>query len=527
MRWALSMCVVLAGTAPAWACGGLFCARGGGGPPAPVDQSGEVILFEVDEAEGTVCATVQIQYQGDADTFAWIVPVPSLPELDEGDSQILAQLAQSTAPQVRLPPSLPCDFAGDSIGEGGGCGAACVGGDDDGGSGDYFDADEGAGGYDEPDPVEVFVRTETANYEAVVLGAEQASDLVGWLQENDFNVSDNMIPSMQPYADEGMKWVGVKLREGRTAQDIQPLRMCYAASAPAIPIRLTAVAATPHLGILVFIVANSVYGPANFQVATVDNAALQARASGFVTNYFDWVARVADAADGHLFVAECAGPRNGRFLSRFYTRLSPHQMDTDPVFVPSAGGAGQLTIDLSGHPPLTECGVAIPENQPSPCAFNFCGRGATCVSDGASAGCLCTSGQAAQTVSAPGGVPRVTCTPAENPLGVTGEAVGAGTAMDPCARYDCFEGSCLLRGGVPVCVCDEGAMAVVDASGLVRCAAVPEDAEPFGPGAGVESASMALYEPPAPRRSSTSRAVGAPVVDERRSRISIQSCWNC
>ncbi len=318
-----------------------------------------------------------------------------------------------------------------------------------------------------------------------------------WLRDNGLNVSENMVPAMQPYADEGMKWVGVKLREGRTAQDIQPLHLCYEASAPAIPIRLTAVAAAPHLGILVFIIADSVYGPANFQVADLDEVAI-AIDSTFRNSYFDWVARVAAEADGHLMVAEWSGVRGGRFLSRFYTRISPHQMDRDPVFIPSAGSAGQLVVNLSGHPPLFECGQVIPENQPSPCAFNFCGNG-RCESDGRAVGCVCDAGQAAQAVASPTGAARVTCTPTENPFGVTPDAVGAGTGMDPCLAYDCQQGACLLGGGVPLCVCEQGAMAIADPSGLVRCRAIPEDSKSFGPGAGIEAAAVLAYNP-SPRR---------------------------
>src|SRR5262245_11571312 len=60
----------------ALACGGFFCSR------VPVDQSGENIVFGVDGRR--VEAHVQIQYQGAAEKFAWVVPVPSLPQLSIG-----------------------------------------------------------------------------------------------------------------------------------------------------------------------------------------------------------------------------------------------------------------------------------------------------------------------------------------------------------------------------------------------------------------------------------------------------------
>ena len=54
------------------ACGGFFC-----GPTDPIDQAGENILFAVDKAAGEVTVHVQIQYEGPAEEFAWILPAPA------------------------------------------------------------------------------------------------------------------------------------------------------------------------------------------------------------------------------------------------------------------------------------------------------------------------------------------------------------------------------------------------------------------------------------------------------------------
>ena len=78
----------------AWACGGLFCdtSGAGGGPPLPVDQNGERIVFVVDSAAGLVCSHVQIQYRGAPESFAWVVPVPSVPTIGESDTDLFRQL---------------------------------------------------------------------------------------------------------------------------------------------------------------------------------------------------------------------------------------------------------------------------------------------------------------------------------------------------------------------------------------------------------------------------------------------------
>ena len=57
----------------AMACGGFFCNA------APVDQQAERIIF-VQENESTITSYVEITYAGDPENFAWIVPVPTVPE---------------------------------------------------------------------------------------------------------------------------------------------------------------------------------------------------------------------------------------------------------------------------------------------------------------------------------------------------------------------------------------------------------------------------------------------------------------
>ncbi|MGZ3408046.1 MAG: DUF2330 domain-containing protein, partial [Polyangia bacterium] len=49
-------------------------------PATPVVQAGERILFAHEGDQ--VIAYIQIQYQGAADQFGWLVPLPSVPTLE-------------------------------------------------------------------------------------------------------------------------------------------------------------------------------------------------------------------------------------------------------------------------------------------------------------------------------------------------------------------------------------------------------------------------------------------------------------
>ena len=484
----------------AWACGGLFCdtSGAGGGPPLPVDQNGERIVFVVDSAAGLVCSHVQIQYRGAPESFAWVVPVPSVPTIGESDTDLFRQLDAVAALTV-LPP--PYDFSncagvpsGSSAGSGGsGCGCGTDVENDSAAAGD---AGIGSG---EP-PVTVYAEVVTANYEAVVVGSESTDELITWLRDNGFNFSDNMRPAVAAYVDEHLKFAAFRLREGRTAQDITPIVLCYEASAPAIPLRLTAVAAQPMMGIGVHILGDATFGRFGGESVAPDPDAIVFDNTTFQTNYFEWVARQADESDGANWVLEYTGghgvdlPLPGMdkrttdfpWLTRFYTRLSAQHMTEDPIFVPGPGrNTAAAQIDLSGQAPIDGC--ANP-TAPSACFDNYCGLGATCAAAaGEPAHCLCRGGEVAQPVTGPDGRSRVTCTPQESPLGITDEAAGARGSFDPCNQYVCGSGQCALKNGFPACVCDAGAGAFVDASGFVRCGVVDDDTPRFGPGAGPES----------------------------------------
>src|SRR5947208_13022286 len=107
LRWLLAVVVVLGVSATARhvrACGGTFCDTG---PRAmPVDQKGENILFVI--SQGQVEAHIQIQYKGDAARFAWILPVPAIPELDVGSEALFQNMLAGTVPRFGLQTIAAC-----------------------------------------------------------------------------------------------------------------------------------------------------------------------------------------------------------------------------------------------------------------------------------------------------------------------------------------------------------------------------------------------------------------------------------
>ncbi|MEM7343818.1 MAG: DUF2330 domain-containing protein [Chloroflexota bacterium] len=216
--------ILLLSAAPAGACGGLFCQN------IPVDQAAERIIFTVDP--DTVSAYVQINFTGNAPDFAWVVPVPSVPEVDVAEVSAFNELQVATDPVFMVPPVPDCMF-------------------DDEFS--FF------GGAMAPEPalesaaqdVTVYSSGEAGPYAFDVVGTEtgNVNALIDWLNENNYRITPEMEPLVFVYVREGMMFLAMKLQPEQGAQDIQPVKMTYEAERPTIPLRLTAVAATPNMGI--------------------------------------------------------------------------------------------------------------------------------------------------------------------------------------------------------------------------------------------------------------------------------------
>ena len=234
---ALSALSVVGLPTEADACGGFFCSR------SPVDQTAEHIIFTVN-ADHTVTAYVQIQYAGDKDNFAWIIPAPGVPKL-AADFPDLAMRALDTASQPQYTKrscNFPPPFAGAAGGAAGAPGRAVDAG------------------------VTVLAKQSVGPFDTVTLEGTSADVLVKWLQDNGYRITDKMIPLIQPYVEGGMHFVAMKLQADKAVTDIQPLVMQYDSDKPMIPIRLTSVAAQPEMGIVAFILSNRRWAPENYKI---------------------------------------------------------------------------------------------------------------------------------------------------------------------------------------------------------------------------------------------------------------------
>jgi hypothetical protein len=317
--------VVLAAAAPpreARACGGFFCQQ------TPVDQSGERIAFFVDD--GKVTAHVQIFYQGAAREFAWVVPVASVPTLDVGTDELFRRLDSATAPRFSVSWEGPSTC---SSGTGSRC-TTCK----DAGSG-FRDAGAAPGG----SGVEVVAVQAVGPYDTAIVRSDDPQALQQWLTANGYDLRPEAVMRLEPYIAQGYVFVALKLRQDRTAGDIEPLVMQFEEASPCIPLRLTAIAAQADMSVTAFVFGPARAVPQNYFHVQLNEAAISWMSGG--SNYRTLVSRAADEGSGNAFVTEFAGQaepvRRGLWSPLEDSRIEALRSMTDPVaFVGAVSSLG-------------------------------------------------------------------------------------------------------------------------------------------------------------------------------------------
>lgn len=345
LRWSVSTALLAAASAPnvAGACGGTFCDSG---PTAmPVDQTGENILFVMDGT--SVEAHVQIQYQGAADRFAWVVPMPQIPEVSVGSQPLFTNLLQGTVPTYGYQTQFDQCGGGLNVGTGAG-GTSSFGGT--GGLGGVADAGGG--------PQVVYEKTVGA-FDVTVLQGGTAVEVSNWLTTNGYQTVPSAPAILNDYVAQSYVFVAVKLVGGATLNEIHPLVFRYPGNKPCVPLKLTAVAATEDMGVRAFFLGDDrVYPAPGYMHMTLNPVRIDW--VNFAANYKQVVSRGADSvgANGRAFLTEYAGASS---VVNTYGVYSPSWNDAAFATIKPEDVVDQLTTQG-----LANCYIVFP----SSCTFN-------------------------------------------------------------------------------------------------------------------------------------------------------------
>lgn len=279
---AAALALLLAPTQRAEACG-CFAPPD---PSVPIVQAGEQIVFSHDD--GMITAHIQIQYQGEANEFGWILPLPSVPDMTLGTDELFTQLVATTQPKYRL----------NRIFE-----DSCLALPQSAGSTNesFNNRDDGAS-----EPSIVVKQDSIGPFDYAVLKADDRTEMFEWLTENSYFIPTGTEDVVGPYIHEGAFFLALKLRKGNDTGDIQPVVLRYASDLPMIPIILTQVAANPDMGIRVWVLGEHRAIPRNYRHTVLNEEYIDWFNAG--SNYNDIViAATNEAPDGQSFVTEYAG----------------------------------------------------------------------------------------------------------------------------------------------------------------------------------------------------------------------------
>jgi hypothetical protein len=479
----------------ALACGGFF--RG----ETVVDQSAERIIFK-QHADGGLETLLDIRYQGDPRSFAWVIPVSGVAQKTEiVDLSVFELLDSLTAPIIEQ----SCEFAGASSG--------------DAGAPRESDAGPPELNVDDIPPVEVLDRRVVGQYDIATLAAKDAKALTEWLRDNGYRITDEMVPFIGLYLGQGLDFMAIKLVAGAKVDGIKPLHLRYAAGTPLVPLRLASLAAVPEMGLTVIHLGEGRITPANTAELEPDLNQLAWDSQSQTSNWSALVARTIDANGGEGMVVDYAGaadpielgaqtPGEGRFVAgedeaaaraavgalldgvQYVTRLSgrysPEEMGIDLTFkaAPIRGDVERIR-----QQPASELCYSTRRT----CDFMACGQGGLCVLTPDENGepvpaCACVDGAAARAVvdeDYVGGV-RVSCVDVRmnvDPIDATQPIDPTLPELpplaDPCSDDPCGgHGECFALNGAQTCLCDRGFVAVAKQKGdtlVATCQAPSED----------------------------------------------------
>lgn len=325
----LAGAAVFTASRPASACGGTFCDRGPASAPIPqpmpVDQTGENILFVMDGA--TVEAHVQIQYTGDPERFAWIVPIQTEPtEISPGSQPLFSNMATATVPRLQQNATQfrSCTSTRFTSALGGATMGCSSGGDADGdfsgaAEGAFFGNDGSTQGASGGGGLEV-KKKQVGAFETATLKGGTKEQVLTWLDENDYLIPPRTGELLGAYLERNYVFVALKLTAGVGVEEIHPLVFRYAGDQPCIPLMLTAVAAKEDMAIRAYFLADDRFVPKNYKHVLLNDAR------------FDWIAPfLTSGASGGVAGQTGASAQAGRPVDQSGYKLVVSKAVDSPV----------------------------------------------------------------------------------------------------------------------------------------------------------------------------------------------------
>lgn len=285
-------------------------------------EVGQIAFLDWDAETSTETLHILPQLQTEVKDFAWIVPVPALPELEESDGQAFRQLEWLTEPEYR------------SRDEGWSCEETSY---------DIMSPTDDSGGVS-------IIDTELVGiYDTMILAADDAGALSdsltvwGFLHEDN---EDDLADLLDAYVQDD--WYFVTLKVDTASFDgyddyyydywywdggLEPISLAFSVEAPVYPMRISALSAGDDTSVILYVQADE-----------------RLDFDGAETEYANRLTARELAAIRSNYPELGAWLEEGLWLTKLARRYSPADMDEDVYLVEASRQAEYRPITYSGVP---------------------------------------------------------------------------------------------------------------------------------------------------------------------------------
>lgn len=195
------------------------------GHEADIEMPAQKAILVYDEGTRHEELVLSIQLLGQSPEAAWVIPVPSVPEVRVVSAAWFSLLSDLTQPEV-VTRTVPF----------GGCSTLGVPG---------------------PGEVEVLSRQQVGVYDVAVLTSGGSGALLEWLNGHGYGFPGEGKAILDAYVDQGWVFVATRVMPGQSAPaegDVQPLWLSFDSREPVYPMRLTGLVGEP-VNVLLYILA--------------------------------------------------------------------------------------------------------------------------------------------------------------------------------------------------------------------------------------------------------------------------------
>lgn len=256
----LSCVAGLSHASVAEACGGCFH---GSTNSAPSVVTGHRMALSLSQQQTVLWD--QVQYTGDPEDFAWVLPVGPGAVIEEASDAWFESLEALSATHLSSP-TVVCDN-GQSFQQNEG-GFACGGGTQP------LSAGGGAGGgetFQVGNTRGVTVEHEgtVGPYETATLKSNDPAALSSWLKSHGYVIPADITPVIDAYVKEKSEFIVLRLKPGVGVRQMTPVRVVTPGASPTLPLRMVAAGTGSEVAMVLYVISEGRYRVENFEQASI------------------------------------------------------------------------------------------------------------------------------------------------------------------------------------------------------------------------------------------------------------------